>query len=48
MGVIHDVWHSHEQKSLIFSRNKSHSSAIIKRKKGYSNSKVVENLNCVF
>lgn len=48
MGVVHDVWHSHEQKSLFFSRNKSHSSAIIKRKKGYSNSKVVENLSCVF
>lgn len=39
----------HMNKShFFFSRNKSHSSAIIKRKKGYSNSKVVENLSCVF
>ena len=48
MGAVHDVWHSREQRSLFFSRNKSHSSAIIKRKKGYLNSKVVENLSCVF
>lgn len=51
MGVTHDVWHSHEQKSLLLPEKnfkKSYSNAIIKSKKAYLNSKMVENSKCVF
>lgn len=50
MGATHDVWHSHEQKSLLLpeKKKKGYSSTIIKSKKAYLNSKMVANLNCVF
>ena len=51
MGVTHDVWHSHEQKSLLLPEKnfkKSYSNAIIKSKKAYLNSKMVENSKYVF
>lgn len=51
MGVTHDMWHSHEQKSLLLPEKifkKSYSNAIIKSKKAYLNSKMVENSKCVF
>lgn len=49
MAVIGDVWHPQDQKSLFFffNRNKSQLGVIIKIRKNYLNSEVVENLSCI-
>lgn len=42
------LWHPQDQKVTFSSRNKSYSSAIIKRKEDHLNSEVTENLSSVF